>query len=121
TVEDPAVLAKALERFGERVIVSIDIKGGSVLSDFLPPSPSDAYRALGDMSAKKVIFLDISAVGTLKADFSFIKDLNKTGEILVGGGIMGKDLTEMERIKVDGVLVGTALHKGLLEVESWKS
>jgi uncharacterized protein related to proFAR isomerase len=56
-------------------------------------------------------------VGTGKSDFSFIKDLNKTGEILLGGGITQKDISAMEKLDVEGVLVGTALHNGELEVK----
>jgi phosphoribosylformimino-5-aminoimidazole carboxamide ribotide isomerase len=120
TISDSNVLSETMERFDSRPIVSVDIKNGRVLSTFLPSNPVDAYNSLTTLGVKRVIFLDITAVGTLKTSFSFIKDLNRTVEILLGGGITGKDLEDMERIKVDGVLIGTALHKGLLDVESWK-
>ena len=113
TVKDRMVVSEALNRFGDRVIVSIDIKGGRVLSEFLPSNPLEAYHALVDLGVRRSIFLNISSVGTERSDFSFIKDLNKTGEILLGGGITKKDLTRLEASIVDGVLVGTALHKGL--------
>ena len=113
TVKDRMVVSEALNRFGNQVIVSIDIKGGRVLSEFLPSNPLEAYHALVDLGVRRSIFLNISSVGTERSDFSFIKDLNKTGEILLGGGITKKDLTRLEASIVDGVLVGTALHKGL--------
>ncbi len=117
TIRGANVIIDALKQFGPRVIVSIDIRDGFVLSSFLPKSPSDAYHSLTDLGVERIIFLDISAVGTGKSDFSFIKDLNKTGEILLGGGITKKDIGAMEEFNVEGVLVGTAIHNGELEVK----
>jgi phosphoribosylformimino-5-aminoimidazole carboxamide ribotide isomerase len=113
TIENANVIHEALRLFGDRVLVSIDVKEGRVLSRFLSVDPKEAYYFLVENGVKRIIFLNISAVGTEKSDFDFINNLNKTGEILLGGGITKKDLEYMERIKVDGVLVGTALHKGL--------
>jgi phosphoribosylformimino-5-aminoimidazole carboxamide ribotide isomerase len=117
TVTEANVITEALKRFGSRVIVSIDIKDGLIMPSFLPKSPSDTYYCLLDLGVERIIFLDISAVGTKKSDFLFIKDLNKTVEILLGGGITKKDIDAMDEIGVDGVLVGTALHNGELEVK----
>jgi phosphoribosylformimino-5-aminoimidazole carboxamide ribotide isomerase len=117
TIKWVNVIIDALKQFGRRVIVSIDIKDGFILSSFLPKNPYDAYHGLTDLGVKRIILLDISAVGTGKSDFSFIKDLNKTGEILLGGGITQKDISAMEKLDVEGVLVGTALHNGELEVK----
>ncbi len=114
TLADMNTLTEALEIFGSRIVVSIDIKEGEVLSPFLPSSPHETYDTVTQAGVEEFIFLDITSVGTLKNDFSFIKDLNKTSKILVGGGITSKDLKKLERMKVDGALVGTALHKGLL-------
>lgn len=114
TLEDLDILTHALDIFGKRIIVSIDIKKENVLSSFLPNSPEETYDTIRQTGVEEFIFLDITSVGTLRNDFSFIKDLNKTSKILVGGGITSKDLEVLERMKVDGALVGTALHKGLI-------
>jgi phosphoribosylformimino-5-aminoimidazole carboxamide ribotide isomerase len=116
TIKNRKVISKALKLFGNRIIISIDLKEDRVLSGFLPENPLEAYQEFTSLGVKRVIFLNISAVGTLKLDFSFIKDLNKAGEILLGGGIAKKDLDDMKNSKVDALLVGTALHKGLLDV-----
>ncbi|RMF91374.1 MAG: hypothetical protein D6733_01295 [Methanobacteriota archaeon] len=121
TVKDREVIVEALERYGARVIVSIDIKDGQVLSGSLPSEPGAAYDSLAEAGVKRFILLNISAVGTMKPDLTFIKDLNKTGEILLGGGITERDLGMLDVLGVDGALIGTALHKGLLDVEEWKS
>jgi phosphoribosylformimino-5-aminoimidazole carboxamide ribotide isomerase len=112
TLKDYDILREALERFEGEVLVSIDIKGGKVISSFLPKDPVKCYEALTSVGVDRVIFLNISAVGTQRPDFSFIKNINKTGEILVGGGSTKKSLHELKKNNVDGVLVGTALHRG---------
>ncbi len=113
TIKGPEVIREALKRFGGRVLVSIDIKEGRVLSGFLPGDPVESFEVLAGLGVSRFIFLNISAVGTQSADLSFIKDLNKAGEIILGGGITREDLPTVEESGVDGVLVGTALHKGL--------
>jgi phosphoribosylformimino-5-aminoimidazole carboxamide ribotide isomerase len=113
TIREPGIISKAIELFDNGVIVSVDIKNGEVLSPFLSVKPLEAYDMVIELGVKKVLFLDIGAVGTKKSDFSFLKVINKSGEIFLGGGITKKDLEAMEKLKVDGVLVGTALHKGL--------
>ncbi len=119
TVKSMGLILESMKRLGERMIFSIDIKGNRVLSNFLPENPADAYMELVSIGVKRIIFLNISAVGTEKADFSFIKDLNMSVEILVGGGITEKDLKYMADRRIDGALVGTILHKGLLDVKIW--
>lgn len=117
TISDMDVITEAIQRFGGgRIIVSIDIKNGDVLSSFLPSQPLKTYRLLVAEGVERVIFLDISSVGTGKSDYGFIKDLNKAGEILLGGGITAEDFEWLECAPVDGVLVGTALHRGELDV-----
>lgn len=120
TVVDMGVFIEGLMIFGDRLIVSIDMKDSTVISGFLPPNPIETYDKLKSVGITRFIFLDISSVGTLESDTSFIKDLNNASEILVGGGITEKNLKELEMIKVDGALVGTALHNGLLDVNLWK-
>ncbi|MFQ5816087.1 MAG: HisA/HisF-related TIM barrel protein [Candidatus Hydrothermarchaeaceae archaeon] len=101
----------------EGCIVSIDMKDGGVLSSSLGfETPSDAFGYFRDRGADKFIFLDISAVGTLGGNrFGFLEHIDTSGaEIMVGGGIVPEDIPVLDEMGVDGVLVGTALHKGLL-------
>jgi phosphoribosylformimino-5-aminoimidazole carboxamide ribotide isomerase len=107
------VISEALVRYPGRVLISIDIKDDRVISGFLENDPIRAYQQIIELGVDRVIFLNISAVGTGKPNFSFMKGLNKTGEIILGGGITKDDLDYMEKNHVDGVLVGTSLHRGL--------
>lgn len=115
TLQGPVVLEKALKDHGDRVVLSIDIMDGKVLSHFFPTDPVECYYEALALGVRRVLFLDISAVGTCETSFPFIKDLNKLGEILLGGGISEEDLANPDWSLVDGVLIGTALHNGRLK------
>ncbi len=114
TLSDDESLSRIIR---EGCVVSIDMKDGIVLqhgSRF--ETPSDAFNHFIDQGADRFIFLDISAVGTLAGNrFGFLGDMDTNGvEVMVGGGIVSEDIPLLEKLGVDAVLVGTALHKGLL-------
>ncbi|MFQ6136307.1 MAG: HisA/HisF family protein [Candidatus Hydrothermarchaeales archaeon] len=117
TLEDIDVLKKAVETFRDKIIVSIDIKEGRVSSKFLPKDPIAASGVL-KVHCKRFIFLNITSVGTLSGQkFDYLKGVDAKGvEVMVGGGVRGKDLGELEKLGVNAVLIGTALHKGLIEI-----
>ncbi len=119
TLESAYVVQKTLENFKERVILSVDIKNEEVLSSWLPKSIPETFNHLRGIGAKRFIFLDISSVGTLKGfGFEFLNEIKPKLEIeiLVGGGIRQEDLARLEKLRVSGALVGTALHGGMIKV-----
>ncbi len=97
-------------------IVSLDMKQEAVISSFLPTPPLEALEVLKGHGASRFILLEIGAVGTLSGtSFGYLRGLDKRGlEIYVGGGIRGEDIEYLEKLGVDGTLVGTALHRGLI-------
>jgi phosphoribosylformimino-5-aminoimidazole carboxamide ribotide isomerase len=118
TLGGPEVIIGAIKEYGERVIVSVDIKDGHVLSSFLPPEPTTSLDHLVQLGAERFIFLDITSVGTLgfgslELLIEYAKSNYPEIEILVGGGIKKEDMKKIKKMGVEGVLVGTALHKGL--------
>lgn len=111
TLQDMDTL-EAIIREREDVIFSIDIKDREVLSSFLPRMPIEALELLS-AKIKRFIVLDISSVGTLGSDFSLLDRIKVPDiEIYYGGGIKKEDIDKLEK-RVDGALVGTALHNGL--------
>lgn len=119
TLVSLTVLKKAIESYGDRVLVSLDIKKDNVLSKFLSSDVTEAIKTLTATGVGKIIILNISAVGTLRGvDYSLLKTLTKNFpeiEFIVGGGIRKENVKELEKIGVKAVLVGTALHRGLLK------
>jgi phosphoribosylformimino-5-aminoimidazole carboxamide ribotide isomerase len=125
TLEGLGFLDQAVKAFGEdRIIVSIDMKKGKVLSVSELISSLDAVsfaQELKKIGVNSVIILDLDRVGTEQGiNLALLRNvLKKNGvEVLVGGGIKG--LQELEKLRdqgVSGALVATILHSGKLQVD----
>lgn len=129
TLNDLAFVNESIKSLGEkRVIVSIDLKKGKLLS------VSDAIRSmepltlaveLDKIGVTHVIVLDLARVGAESGvDELLLRNiLEKTQlEVFVGGGIRHlRDLEELKNTGVSGALVATVLHTGKLTVEELKS
>ncbi len=105
---------ETISRERQELIFSIDIKDKKVMSPFLPHDPTETLELLVNR-IKRFIVLSISSVGTLSADFSLLDILKILDvEVYYGGGIKKENINELKKGGVSGVLVGTALHKGLI-------
>ncbi|XRP97724.1 HisA/HisF family protein [Methanocaldococcus sp. 16A] len=97
------------------IVVSLDFKNGELLNYSLDEVLTYVKKDT------PLIILDISSVGTQKGvNVELIKCiLDKTNNpVYVGGGI--KDIKDIElcyKLGVDGVLIATAIHKGVLDLE----
>ena len=122
-------LGQAVKAFGEdKVVVSIDLKAGKVLSVSEAIASMDAVsfaQKLRKIGVNQIIFLDLDRVGTEHGiNLALLRSvLEKTGvEVLVGGGIRSlQELEELRKLGVSGALVATILHNGKLEVDELKS
>jgi len=122
-------LGQAVKAFGEdKVVVSIDLKKGKVLSVSEAIASMDAVsfaQKLRKIGVNQIIFLDLDRVGTEHGiNLALLRSvLEKTGvEVLVGGGIRSlQELEELRKLGVSGALVATILHNGKLEVDELKS
>jgi len=123
---DKAIVAtetlKDIELLKEKdIVVSLDFKNGELLLD----KNFKDYSLDGILSYVRedtpLIILDISSVGTQRGiNVELIKYvLDKTNNpVYVGGGIKGMDDLELcYNLGVDGVLIATAIHKGILDLE----
>jgi phosphoribosylformimino-5-aminoimidazole carboxamide ribotide isomerase len=118
-------VGEAIESFGkDRVVVSLDLKDGRVLSK--PEigkfkKPADILRELQGMGLEQVIILDLSRVGSDEGvNMPLLKEILSRfkPKVFVGGGVRDlKDLMGLEKTGVFGVLLATALHSGRIKVE----
>ncbi|ADC70146.1 hisA/hisF family protein [Methanocaldococcus sp. FS406-22] len=124
--DDKAIVAtetlKDIELLKEKdIVVSLDFKNGELLLD----KNFKDYSLDGILSYVRedtpLTILDISSVGTQRGiNVELIKYvLDKTNNpVYVGGGIKGMDDLELcYNLGVDGVLIATAIHKGILDLE----
>jgi phosphoribosylformimino-5-aminoimidazole carboxamide ribotide isomerase len=129
TLESLDFLSQAVKAFGEeRVVVSIDLKEGKVLSASDAVASMDAVsfaQELRKIGVIQVILLDLTRVGTEQGiNRELLRNiLEKTGvKVLVGGGIRSlQELEELRKLGVSGALIATILHNGKLKVDDLKS
>jgi phosphoribosylformimino-5-aminoimidazole carboxamide ribotide isomerase len=122
-------LNQTIKAFGEdKVVVSIDLKEGMVLSRSEVVKSMDALsfaKKLVKTGIFQVILLDLDRVGTEYGINSAVLEdiLEKTSlEVFVGGGIKGiLELEELRKLGVSGALIATILHNGKLKIDELKS
>jgi len=98
----------------ERIVVSVDIKNGEIFSNNFDISLNEFKKELLAIDPKEIILLDISKVGTyegvnkdLISNFGEFKD-----RLILGGGINKEELSNISKIGIKKVLIGSALHNG---------
>lgn len=110
----------------DRVVVSIDLKNGRLLSpcsELRDLPPLEAVRQLHESGATSFLFLDLARVGMSEGvgTLSLVDEcraIGVQGEVYVGGGVRdGRDLALLHARGVDGVLVASALHDGRLSAD----
>lgn len=129
TLRNLGFVRQAIKCFGkDRVVVSIDLKEGKVMSTsetIRSREPVSLAETLEKTGVTKIIILDLARVGTERGVNLAIlqRVLKKTNvKVLTGGGIRGiKDLEELRNMGVFGALIATILHEGKLTAKELKS
>jgi len=107
---------------GEKVVVSLDLKNGDVLSKSSFVASMDVFalaHRLELMGVCELIVLDLARVGSGEGvDMLMIKKLGEVKvRVDVGGGVRDfDDLQALKTLSVNGVLLATALHSGKITI-----
>ena len=123
TVASPEVVANCADGLGERVVFSLDLRGGAPLGKVEKWRTSDAFGVAEqaiELGVRRVLVLDLARVGggagtgtealcaRLAAAFPEL-------EVSAGGGVRGADdLRRLRDVGVCNVLAASALHDGRL-------
>jgi len=129
TLSNLGFVSQAVSAFGEdKIVVSIDQKGGKVLSASDSIALMDAVsfaQQLASLGVRQIILLDLDRVGTEHGiNLVLLRDiLEQTRvEVLVGGGIRSlQELEQLRTLGVSGALVATVLHNGKVTVDELKA
>lgn len=129
TLKNLGFVRQAIKSFGkDRVIVSIDLKKGKMISiseTIRSMDPLSLAEMLEKMGVIKIIILDLARVGSERGvNLAIVREiLEKTNvEVLTGGGIRGiNDLEALRNMGVSAALVATVLHTGRLTAEELRS
>lgn len=123
-IEDRSFLKKAFKTFGDKIIVSVDAKGDSVLIrgwqvHTKTTNVLDFISHLKEMGFKSLIYTDVLKDGTLKGpNIKNIKTLLKQTQmkVIASGGISTFDdvyrLKLLEKYGLLGIIIGKALYEG---------
>jgi phosphoribosylformimino-5-aminoimidazole carboxamide ribotide isomerase len=123
-VTRPAVVDQILERFGVgSVVVSIDARDGLVAvkgwAETSAVRATDLASSVWAQGVRTLIYTDVTRDGTLEGlDEAPLREVRAVwpGRLLAGGGVATvADLDLLERIGIEGAIVGRALYEGTLE------
>ena len=122
-------VSQAVSAFGEdKIVVSIDQKGGKVLSasDSIALMDTVSFaQKLASLGVRQIILLDLDRVGTEHGiNRTVLRTLLEQTrvEVLVGGGIRSlQELEQLRTLEVSGALVATVLHNGKVTVDELKA
>ncbi len=118
------LIEKATEEFSEKIVISIDLKDGVVLTKdkSLRLEPEKLVRLLDGYDINEIIILNLSKVGTgYGIDAEFLEKIVSLSShnILFGGGVRDmRDIHALKEIGIGGALVATAVHNGNIPLEA---
>lgn len=124
-LEDAAFVEQACASFGERIVVSVDARGGHVATRGWRQSTGvtavELVERMTALGVKRFIYTDISRDGTLTGpNFEAIRELVEgTGSpVIAAGGISSAEhLAMLAGLGVEGAIVGRALYTGDIDLE----
>ncbi|MBO1002347.1 1-(5-phosphoribosyl)-5-[(5-phosphoribosylamino)methylideneamino]imidazole-4-carboxamide isomerase [Pseudogracilibacillus auburnensis] len=125
-INDQEFLREAVEKFGEKVAVSIDARNGYVATDGWTDTSDvlalDLVKILEEIGVTTIVYTDIAKDGMLQgpnlAEQQTINEATKIDVIASGGVTTKEDVENLEAFNIYGVIIGKALYDGKLEFES---
>lgn len=125
-IENPKFLLQAVEKYGDKIAVSIDARNGLVATDgWTETSNVKAVDLLADLvgiGVKTVIYTDIMKDGMLQGpNFGELKLMNDASsiDIIASGGVSTEeDIKKLAAENMYGAIIGKALYEGKLSLET---
>jgi phosphoribosylformimino-5-aminoimidazole carboxamide ribotide isomerase len=125
---DPAFLAQALEHWPERVLVSVDVRGGRVATaGWTETTEADGEEVIGrlwEQGARRLVYTNVDRDGMLEGpDIEEVRRIARAvaGSFVYSGGIGSladlEGLAALAEPSLAGVIVGKALYERRFTVE----
>ena len=126
-LEDPSWSSKVIKKHGEKIAVSLDVRGETLAARGWVREGGNLYEAITRLAADgcaMFIVTDISKDGTLQGpNFELLEKVCKFSNVpvIASGGVSSladlKKLISMQDIGIKGAIVGKALYEGAFTVE----
>jgi len=120
---DVDFLDDALASYGDRVVVSVDVRGGFVSTSGWTQTTqmptADVIQHLQDRGVRQLVYTNVDKDGMLEGlDFDEVRAISSIvrGRFLMSGGVGTLDdlrgLVALRQVNLAGVIVGKALYEG---------
>lgn len=124
-IQDPEFLKQAVEKYGEKIAVSIDARNGLVATDGWTETSNvkavDLLQDLAEIGVKTVVYTDIMKDGMLQGpNFEELQVMNQASsiDIIASGGVSTEeDIEKLAAQDMYGAIIGKALYEGKLSLE----
>jgi phosphoribosylformimino-5-aminoimidazole carboxamide ribotide isomerase len=123
-IENPELLKTLVEKYGEKIAVSVDEKNGKAATKgWVEESNIDAFdlcRSLKETGVKTIIYTDISKDGMMAGpNFGAYEKIHKLGvDVIASGGVSTpEDIAVLRKADIYGAIVGKAIYLGKVKLE----
>ena len=124
-VTDPAVLEAALQKYGEKIAVGVDLKDGYVaIKGWTETSEltADAFFArMEKLGVKTIICTDISRDGAMKGtNRELYKEISRKYaiDLIASGGVSSlEDVRALAAMNLHGAIIGKAYYIGAIDLK----
>jgi phosphoribosylformimino-5-aminoimidazole carboxamide ribotide isomerase len=125
-VKNPDIIEELSSKVGtEKIMVALDAKDGKVVikgwKEKTEYSPVEIGKILEEKGAGSILFTNVDVEGLLKGvDIRPVRELVEALNIpiIASGGITTyDDLLKLKEIGVDGVVVGSAIYKNIIDLK----
>ncbi len=123
-VQDPEFLSEAVEKFGDKIAVGVDIKDGFVAikgwTEKSTYTGLEFCKKMQDMGVKTIICTDISKDGAMQGTnhelYKTLKE-NLNIQIIASGGVSSiEDIKRLKQTDVYGAIIGKAYYTGDIDL-----
>jgi 1-(5-phosphoribosyl)-5-[(5-phosphoribosylamino)methylideneamino] imidazole-4-carboxamide isomerase/N-(5'phosphoribosyl)anthranilate isomerase len=126
-LENPEWCARAIEKWGDRIAVGLDVRGTTLAARGWTQEGGDLWEVLARLEAdgcSRYVITDVTKDGTLKGpNLELLEELcAKTSKpVVASGGVSSLDdlkaIASLTSIGVEGAIVGKALYAGAFTLE----
>jgi len=128
-IKDPSIAKRLVQDFGdERILISLDSKDDKVLIDGWKAKselgPDILAKRFEELGIRRFFYTNVNVEGRMSGiDTKSVKKIlesitNKDTSLIVSGGISSiDDVSCLKKLGVEGVVIGSALYKGILTLE----
>ena len=123
-VSDPAFVKRAVELYGDAIIVGIDAKDNMVAThgweSVSSVSATEMAKQMQDLGVQTIIYTDIATDGMLQGpNFAAMTEMCRAVDIdiIASGGVSSaQDVYDLEGTGVSGVIIGKAIYEKRLDI-----